>query len=111
MFAHKNWPDNVPSDPLVITARSTDTVDYVAVDGKALRITAPPGTDYLLNIPWYKIVRTLVKKGYFTAPTGGWSTAETRAMGLGHEVKNNTETNAVSASLWFTNFRAETFTR
>lgn len=85
-------------DPMVINAPALANMQYVLVDGAAFGITVPRGTPTRLKVAWDRVVKKLIAKGFLTAPSD-WSTAQTTAIGLGHEVKGNQ-----MASVWFERF-------
>lgn len=97
VFQSQGLADAHP-DPLVINYPALPDRQYVLVDGAALGISVPEGTRTRLRIAWDRVVKRLIKGGYLDAPSD-WTTAQTLAVGLGHEVKGNQ-----TASLWFEKF-------
>lgn len=105
-FVSQGWGDAHP-DPDIVNVINTSAVQFVDMDGAAMGITIPRSQDTILKIDWSKIIKNLVSRGFFDAPSGGWANTATQAVFIGTEVKNDTASNSVISDLWFTNFRVE----
>lgn len=106
-FQGTGYPDAYRDDPLIMNYRNTPTVEFVSIDGAALGLSVAKGTDAALEISWSTVIASLIHKGFLEAPASGWATAQTRAVGLGHEVMTKRSPTWAEARLWFTNFRVE----
>ena len=106
-FQGKNWGDNYPADATIFDIKNLSSLDFIAIDGKAFGIQIPRLKNRLLQVPWNTIIQTLIDKGRLKAPSGGWATALTQAVGVGYELKNNAPSNSIVGDLWLTNFRVD----
>lgn len=105
-----NWGSDHPDPDIihVITYPNGDV--YMVMDGRPLGYQLPFGKETRIEIPWSKLIQSLIDRGFFQAPARGWKNraAATRTVFVGTEVKNFRKEKSVMADLWVTDFRIET---
>ena len=106
-YQSPSWGDSYPNDPEVVNYLNTPTLQYVHVDGKAWNLSVTKLKDTQLKVEFYKIIQSLISKGYFETPSSGWQSTSTSAVWVSTETYSASSSNSVIASLWFTNFRVE----
>lgn len=105
-FASTNWGDGHPDPDIVTYVKLPDGSEFINMDGGPLGITVEKLKDTKVEVDWAEIVANLVSRGLLETPIN-WEEAITTAVWLGTETNNFQATNAISATLWFTNFRVE----
>ncbi len=104
-LASRNWDDAYPGVPDIVQTANIPAFQWVEMDGTAMGLGIPRQQDTPITIRWDQIIPDLVARGYLIGPQNGWSTAATSSCTLSTEVRNDSQSNAVSAELRFTSFR------
>ncbi|OGG11446.1 hypothetical protein A2Z00_05700 [Candidatus Gottesmanbacteria bacterium RBG_13_45_10] len=100
------WGDAVPTEADIIWAMpANDTQEFVVMNGQSWGLSVTPGSNKLLYVKWLDIITSLIARGFFTAPSGGWQNTASAAVYIGTEVNNFTPTNAGKTTLSISNFR------